>query len=133
MNAPVGGLGRHHIEMTVDQQRTAAGVGPGQPGEHVAAAGRTGLQILRLEACLPELAGHPLGALRLPVGGLQLAGIGGVEPDKGTDEPDHLVFGSRHGCIPTIDPRHEQCVRSDTTSLPQTTFTTRAPWGSIYR
>ena len=40
VHAPVGRLRRHHVEMPVDQQRTAGAVRAREAGEHVAAARR---------------------------------------------------------------------------------------------
>ena len=95
VHAPVGGLGGHHVEVAVDQQRAAVRVGAGQPGEDVAAARCAGLDVLGLVADLLELLGDPVGALRLALGGLELTGVGGVEPDQRADEVDHLVGCAR--------------------------------------
>ena len=133
VDTPIRGLSRNHIEVTVDQQRPAGGVGTGQPGKDIAAPGGSGLEILRGVPHLAQLLSHPLGALSLTLGGLQLPGVGGVKPDQGADEPHHLVRRIRHGSFPTIDTHQRQTGSFATTSLSQTTFTTRAPWGSIYR
>ncbi|BBX08460.1 hypothetical protein MAIC_32630 [Mycolicibacterium aichiense] len=40
--------------------------------------------------------GDPEGTLRLTLGGRQIAGVGGIEPDQGTDEINDLVDGLCH-------------------------------------
>jgi len=40
-----------------------------------------------------ELVGDPLRALGLALGGLGLAGVGGVEPDQPADNLDHVIAG----------------------------------------
>ncbi len=96
MHTPVRRFGRDDVEVTVDQQGTAAGVGPGEPGEDVAPTGRPGFDVLGLVADLAELLADPLRAVRLALGGLELAGVGGVEPDEGADKVDDLVHGFCH-------------------------------------
>jgi len=82
---------------------------------------------------LAELLGHPVGALRLTLSGLQFAGVGGVELDQRADQTYYLVLGIRHGCINTTRRAVVTARQLDTTSLSRTPFTTRASWGSIYR
>ena len=48
MHAPVRRLGGHHIEVPVQHQGAARGVGTRKPGEHVGPAGRSGLDVLGL-------------------------------------------------------------------------------------
>ena len=112
VHAPVGGFGGHHVEVAVDHQRAALGVGAGQPGEHVAAAGRARLDVLGLVADLFELLGHPARAFGLALGGLRFAGVGGVEPDQLADEvrrprPHQLVtvtLSTTAGRLPGLGP-----------------------------
>ena len=96
MHAPVRRLGGDDIEMAVDQQRAAVAVGAGKTGEDIAPAGCAGLDVLGGVPDRAELLGNPQGALRLALGGRQLAGVGGVEPDQGADEVDYLVDGLSH-------------------------------------
>ena len=100
MHAPLSRLRGHHVEMPVDQQRTARAVRALQAGEHIAPPGCTGLQIFDLVANLLELRGHPVGAFRLAFGGFELAGIGGVELDQPAhhidDVVDRSLAGHRH-------------------------------------
>ncbi|CKO31802.1 Uncharacterised protein [Mycobacterium tuberculosis] len=81
VHTPFGRFSRHHIEMPVDQQRAARTIGARQPGEHVAAAGRTGFNVFRLVADFGELLGDPACALGLTLGGPGFATVGGIEPD----------------------------------------------------
>ena len=90
VHAPVRRLGGHHVEVAVQQQRAAGRVGAREPGEHVAPARRARLDVFGLVPDLFQLLGHPAGALGLALGGLGLAGVGGVEPDQLADEVDHL-------------------------------------------
>ena len=133
VNAPIGGHGGHHVEVTVNQQCPARGVGARQPDEDVAAAGSARLQVLRGVAHLAELLGNPVGALRLTLSRLQLAGVRGVEPDQRADQTHYLVLGICHGCINTTRGALVTVQQLDTTSLSRTPFTTRVSWGSIYR
>ena len=66
----------------------------GEAGEHIAAAGCTGFDVLRLIADLLELLGDPVRALGLASRGLGFAGVGGVEPDQPADNLDHIVAES---------------------------------------
>ena len=91
MHAPVGGLGGHHIQVAVNQQRAAGSVGTFEPGEHVGPPRRPRFHLGDLVSHGFELLGHPAGAFGLPPGGLQLTGVGGVEPDQGADEVNHLI------------------------------------------
>ena len=91
MHAPLGRLGGHHVKMPVDQQRAARAVRALEAGEHIAAPGRAGLQVLDLVADVFQLGGDPVGAFGLALGGFQLAGVGGVEPDQPADNVDHVV------------------------------------------
>ena len=96
MHAPVGRLGGDDIEVAVDQQCTAAAVGTGKTDEDVAATRRAGLDVLGGVPDRGQLLGDPEGTLRLTLGGGQLTGVGGVEPDQGADEIDDLVDGLSH-------------------------------------
>jgi hypothetical protein len=100
VDAPVGGLGGDDVEVAVDQQGAAAGVGAGQAGEYVAAAGRR-LDILGFIADLFKLGSHPAGAFGLAFCGLRLAGVGRIEPDERADEVDDLILGGSHSHIRT--------------------------------
>ncbi|SKW70368.1 Uncharacterised protein [Mycobacteroides abscessus subsp. massiliense] len=75
MHAPVGSLGRNHIQMTVDEQSAALPVGPGQPREEVSTAGRARLDVLTGVADLFQLLLDPPRAFSLALGGLQLSGV----------------------------------------------------------
>jgi hypothetical protein len=93
VHAPIRRFSGHHVEVPVQQKRSTVGIRALQPREHVAAARRSGLDILSRKADLFQLLGHPPGALGLALGGLQFAGVGRVEPDERADEIDHLGFG----------------------------------------
>ena len=88
----------------MNQQRAARRVGAGQAGEHIGPPRRAGLDVLGLVTDLFQLLGHPAGALRLALGGVEFAGVGRVEPDQRADEANHLCFGfggRRHSHIRT--------------------------------
>jgi hypothetical protein len=93
VHAPVRRLGRHHVEVPVQQQRAAVWVGALEGGEDVPPARRARLDVLGREADLLQLLGHPAGAFCLAFGGLGLAGVRGVEADERADEVNHLGFG----------------------------------------
>jgi hypothetical protein len=92
--------------MPVDQQRVARAVRAFQAGEHIAPPGGAGLRIFDLVADVLQLGGNRLGAFGLALGGFQLAGVGGVEPDQPADDVHDVVDGLSAGTItvtlPTI-------------------------------
>jgi hypothetical protein len=91
---PLLGLGRHDVEVAVDQQRVASRVGALHAGDH-ARTTWCGLVQLRIEADLGQL-------LRDVLRGRPLAGpparpvVDGRETDQVAAEVDDLVLGVRH-------------------------------------
>ena len=91
VHAPVGRFGRHHVEMPMDEQGATRTVGARETGEHIAPAWRTGFEVFGLIADLGQLLGDPPRALRLTLGGLGFAGVGGIESDQPADNLDHVI------------------------------------------
>ena len=79
--------------MPVQHQGATVGVGALEPGEQVAPARRSGLDIFSRVTDLFQLFGHPAGAFGLALGGFGFAGVGRVEADERADEVNHLGFG----------------------------------------
>ena len=94
MDAPVGGLGRNDVEVTVKHQCTSTRLSSLQAGKDVPAAGRTGLDVFRLVADFLKLRGNPLRARTLTLGGFEFSRVRGVEADERTDQFDYFCFGS---------------------------------------
>src|SRR5947209_2259495 len=97
VHAPLGRLRGHNVEMPMDQQRTARTIRTLEAGEHVAPPGGAGLQVFDLITDVLELCGHPAGAVGLTLGGVQLAGVGGVELDQRADHVHDVVDGTFGG------------------------------------
>lgn len=88
VNAPVGGLGRHDVQMTVDEQRVRRRVAALDAGDDV----RTALGALQhhgLKARPGQLLGRVLGGGALLA--VAAAAVGGVDADEVGGEPDDLV------------------------------------------
>jgi hypothetical protein len=75
----------------MNQQGTPRAVRTRQPDEHIAAARRAGFEVFGLVADLGQLFGDPARALGLALGGLGLAGVGGIESDQPADDLDHVI------------------------------------------
>jgi hypothetical protein len=93
VDAPVGRLGGHDVEVAVQQQGSAVAVGALEPREYVAPARRACLDVFSRVTDLFQLFGHPAGAFGLAFGGLGFASVGRVETDERADEVNHLGFG----------------------------------------
>ncbi|CAK7282174.1 hypothetical protein SGPA1_20140 [Streptomyces misionensis JCM 4497] len=87
---PVVGVGRHHVQVAVDQQGGPGRVLPRDAG-HGGGAARVRLVDLGLQADLGELLGDPLGGLALAGPGV-VAVVAGVEPDQLAAEVHDLVL-----------------------------------------
>nr|BFE58557.1 hypothetical protein GCM10020063_030830 [Dactylosporangium thailandense] len=80
-HGPLGRVGRHHIEVTVHEERATLRVGAGQAHDDVAALGRR-LQVHRLETGVGEALGHELRRGALVPAGAVVAGVRGVVPHQ---------------------------------------------------
>ena len=95
VDRPVGGVGRHDVEVAVQAQRAAVAVGAGQPHGDADPPG-VALEGLRLEADLAQPVddvGRRLGlagAAAVPV-------VARVDPDQLLADPDDLVLGPGDG------------------------------------
>jgi len=82
VDLPVGGRGRHDVEVAVHQQGRPAGVGPGDAAEQIGPA-RLGLDEAHLDTGRRQVLGDVLG--RRPfVAALHTAEVVGVDPDQVT-------------------------------------------------
>ena len=117
VDRPLAGVGRHDVEVAVDQQRRPAAVGALDAGDRRCAA-RRGLDDLRLDADLVELGGHPFGGRPLGMGR-----VGGVDADEVDEQIGDLVLGggglrfSTHPpCLPARRPK--DAIRASRPSAP---------------
>jgi hypothetical protein len=93
VHAPVRRLGGHHVEVPVQQQGPAVRIAALEPGEQIAPARRSGLDVFGRVTDLFQLFTHPAGAFGLALGGCGFAGVGRVKADERADEVNHLGFG----------------------------------------
>ena len=95
--APVGGVGRDDIEVSVQDQAGAGAVRAGDPYDE-ARAPRRGLEVLGLEADLVEQPEHVLGRLVL-TRSRPVPDVRRVDPYQLGRDPDGLICKlERHGC-----------------------------------
>ena len=95
VDRPVGGVGRHDVEVAVDAQRARLAVGPGDAHGDADAA-RVALERLGLQAHLAQLLDDVGRGLGLPRAAA-VAVVGRVDADQLLAEPDDLVLGPGHG------------------------------------
>ena len=95
VDRPVGGVGRHHVEVPVHAERTALAVGT-RDAHGDADPPRVALEGLRLQADLAQQVDDVLGRLRL-AGAAAVPVVAGVDPDELLADPDDLVLRAADG------------------------------------
>jgi hypothetical protein len=90
MHRPVGGVGRHHVEVAVHQQRAARRIGAGQPDDHIAAPPGARFDIGDLVAHLGELARDILRGRLFCANFFRITEIACVDRDQLAGQRDHL-------------------------------------------
>ena len=107
MHAPSAG-GGHHVEMPVNQQRAGSCPRPSGGRTHCRDRARR-TPGLDLVADVFQLGGNPVGTFGLALGGFELAGVGGVEPDQPADNVDHVIDRSLGGTVTVTFPTIDSC------------------------
>ncbi len=93
VHTPVAGVGRDHVEVTVDEQRWPSRIRPADPGHHAGAAG-TGFQHDGFQADLGEQSGDVFCRGALARTGM-VAGVRGVDPDQFAAQGSDLILRCR--------------------------------------
>ncbi len=91
MHPPVGRIGRHDVQVAMDEQRRSGRIRSLDPGHNARALG-AGFEDLGFQACLGEQARHVLGGG--PFAGTRvIARVGGVDPDQVAGQGGNFVLG----------------------------------------
>ena len=93
MPLPVRGVGRHHVEVAVDEQRGPPAVLAGNARDHAGALGAR-LEDGGLDADVGEELGNALGGMALAGAGV-ITRVGRVDADEVGAEPGYLILGGR--------------------------------------